>query len=489
MILVLFVSLFTTRVILQALGVVDYGIYNVVSGFVSMFAFLNTSMANSIQRFYNFSKGEKNDKGITDEFNTALQIQFLLALILFIILETVGLWYINNKMVIPADRYTSALWIFQFSIMSLVLVVMQSPFSAAIMANERMDFYAYISILEVLAKLGVAYAIMLCTSDKLIVYGALQLTVVVFTFLSYSIYSKIHFKDLHLKRMFNKSIFASMLSFFGWSTYGISAFMMKGQGLNMLLNAFFGPIVNAARGISYMIMTSLQSFQMNIVVAFQPQIVQSYAKRDYLRVQNLFFTLSKVSFLMVSILSIPIILELDYLLHLWLGEIVPEYTIPFTILVILDLIVSSLHTPISVVVSATGRISRFHIVTGTIIYMIVPVSYFFLRLGFNPNTVYVVSLAVTIVNLFICLFVLHGLFTFSLKKYAQTVMIPCLLFIVLSSIICSATMMLPSSFLRLVATGLYSIGVSCTLAYIIVLNNEEKIFARNYLNKIIKRKS
>ena len=297
MFFVLVVSLFTTRIVLQALGVIDYGIYNVVAGFVSMFAFLNTSMSNGIQRFYNFQMG-CNDKGnITKVYNTALQIQALIALILLILLETFGLWYINYQMIIPADRLNAAQWIFQFSVLSLIIIVIQVPYSAAIMAHEKMQFYSYISIVEVIAKLAIAYLLLTVKYDKLVIYGLLSLIVTIIIFTVNFVYAKIKFRDLKFKLFWDKDYLKPMLSFSGWNIFGSFAYLLKGQGLNLLLNAFFGPIVNAARGISNMVMNAIQGFQSNIVIAFRPQIVQSYAAQDINRVTNLFYSLSKISFI------------------------------------------------------------------------------------------------------------------------------------------------------------------------------------------------
>ena len=352
MAVVLIVSLFTTRVVLQSLGVVDYGINNVVGGFVSMFAFLNTSMSNGVQRFYNFSIGRKKEYSVRDVYNTSLLIQFLLVLILIVLLETVGLWYLHHKMVIPENRFLAAQWIFQFSILSLGLVVLQIPYSAAIMAYEKMDYFAYLSLFDVMAKLCIAYGIKYLDAEKLILYGALNLIITIVSFCLYFGYAKKHFKELKYDFRIRKELFKPMLSFSSWNIFGTFAYMLKGQGLNMLLNVFFGPVVNSARGISYMIMNAIQGFQSNIVIAFRPQVVQSYAEGNNERVTKLFYSLSKISFILLSIISIPIILEIDYILHLWLGDSIPEYTITFTLLILLNMIFSSLTTPVSQVVHA-----------------------------------------------------------------------------------------------------------------------------------------
>lgn len=245
--------------------------------------------------------------------------------------------------------------------------------------------------------------------------------------------------------------------------------------------------MNAARGVAFMIMTSLQSFQLNIVTAFRPQMIQSYAMNDYNRVCNLFFSLSRVSFILISILSLPIIFELDYVLHLWLGEVVPKYTVPFTILVLLDLIVSSLNTPVQVIVSATGKMKNFQLITGTIVCMILPVSWLFLKFGYDPNSVFIVSLVLTIINQIVCVYVLNGLFKFSIPDYLKQVIMPCFIFLVLSSLVCSVTQVMESSFVRFVTSLFWGLLSSVVIAYIVALNNQEKNYIKSQIQKIKKK--
>lgn len=485
--LVLVVSLFTTRIILRALGVEDYGIQNVVSGFVTMFAFLNASMSNGVQRFYNYSLGKKDVYTVTDVYNTALLIQALLAIILLVLLETVGLWYMYNKMVIPAERFTAALWVFQFSVASLVVLVMQIPFSAAIMAYERMDYFAYVSIFDVFAKLGVAYAVMIADTDKLIMYGGLNLLVTIIGFLLYFIYAKRHFKELKHSRKQSMSLFKPMLSFSGWNVFGAFSYMIKSQGLNMLLNLFFGPVVNAARGVSNMVMSAMQGFQSNIVIAFRPQLVQSYASEELERVKNLFYSLSKFSFVMLSVLSIPVILELNLILKIWLGDVVPDYTIPFTILVLVNMVISSLNTPVSQVVHATGKMRNYQIGTSIVVCLILPAAWIALKIGCNPTSVYWVSLLFTVINQAVCNILLKKVFCYSISEYIKSVILPCFVFSIVAAIIPYAiTLVLSESILRAVVLLIISLITSCLAAYYIVFNKAEKQMVQTFLHKLKK---
>ncbi len=482
--LVLVVSLFSTRVVLQALDIEDYGINNVVSGFVTMFAFLNTSMSNGVQRFYNFSLGRKNGYSIKDVYNTALQIQAILAVTLLVPLETFGMWYIHTQMVIPIDRFAAAQWVFQFSVLSLVLLVLQIPYSAAIMAYEKMDYYAYLSIFDVLAKLGIAYIIKYTTFDKLILYGALNMLVSLICFFLYYGYAKFHFQDLKSDFIIRKQLFKPMLYFSGWNGFGSFAYMIKSQGLNMLLNVFFGPVVNAARGVSNMAMSAIQGFQSNIVIAFRPQLIQSYATGDNERVLKLFYNLSKVSFILLAMLSIPVIIEIEYILHLWLGDTIPDYTIPFTILVLVNMVISSLNTPVSQVVHATGKMKNYQIGTCLMVCSILPVSWVFLKLGFDPVAVYWVSLIITIINQFVCNLLLKKVYPYSLKEYCRKVIIPCVAFVILVPLLPLAiTMIFPVSFLRLLLTGAISVLISITVSYILVLDKSERTMLLNFIKR------
>lgn len=482
--LVLVVSLFTTRVLLHALGVEDYGINNVVCGFVSMFAFLNTSMSNGVQRFYNFSLGRKNEYTVTEVYNISVLIQVLLALFLLIILETAGTWYIYNVMNIPSHRFHAAIWIFQFSILSLTLLVLQIPYSAAIMAYEKMDYYAYLSIFDVVAKLVVAFSVKYANSDKLILYGVLNLLVAVISFSLYYIYARKHFDELRLDFKFRKDLFRLILSFSGWNIFGSFAYMIKGQGLNLILNFFWGTIVNAARGVSNMVMSAIQGFQANIVIAFRPQLVQSYAEGNMGRVCRLFYSLSKISFILLSLLSIPIIIEIKYILRIWLGDNIPGYTVPFTILALLNMVVSSLNTPVSQVVHATGKMKSYQIGTSIVICSILPIAWVSLKFGSNPTMVYWISLIVTIVNQAICNLLLKRVFDYSIKDYVVKVILPCFYFSVLVPIIpFIISRFLPSSFYRLIITCVLSGILSFIVAYFIILDKVEKEMVIGFIRK------
>lgn len=488
MMLVLLVSLYTTRVVLNALGVVDYGIKNVVAGFVSMFAFLNTSMSNGIQRFYNFKLGKEGEESLTKVFNIALLIQGMLALVVVVLLETIGLWYLNTKMVIPIDRMPTAFWIYHFSVISLILVIMQIPFSAAIMAHERMDYYAIVSIIDVFMKLGFALYLPYVEYDKLMIYGIYTLGISIMNFLMYYVYCKIQFRSLVLKLQYHKDLFREMLSFSGWNIFGTFAYMLKNQGLNVLLNAFFGPVVNASRGVSGMIGNAIHGFSSNIIISFRPQIVQSYAGGDTQRVKKLMYSLSKLSYFMLYMLSMPIIIELPSILYFWLGDTIPEYTVSFSVLMLVIMILSALNTPLSQVVHATGRMKNYQIGTSLVICVILPLAWLVLRLGGDPNTVYYVSLTMTIINQAVCMILLKKVFKYSIIEYLKEVIRPCVIVTVLATILpLILHYIIPSALLRIVAVAGVGIVGTSLLTYYVAFNEYEKTIILKFVHKLIRK--
>ena len=488
MILVLLVSLYTSRVVLQTLGVVDFGIYNVVAGFVSMFAFINTSISNGIQRFYNYSIGSKTENGIQKVYITAIFIQLIIAIIIFVLLETIGLWYMNFKMNIPEDRFVAALWVFHCSILSTIFLMMQIPYSASIMAYEKMNYYAIVGVIDVLLKLLIAFILPFFPIDRLQLYGLLILFVSVLDFLLYFGYAKVYFKELKFHFFFDRKLFTSMLGFTGWNIFGTFAFMIKGQGLNVLLNFFFGPVVNAARGIASQVMNGLQGFSANILTAFRPQLIQSYAENNHERVRTLFFSESKISYLMLLLISTPIMIDIDYILDMWLGDgMAPDYTKSFTILILVNTLISAFHQPLTHIVHATGKQKVFQLTNALLVCSILPVSWLFLKLGYDPNSVFIISLIITALNICVCIRVVQNLFYFSIKSYLSQVILPCLVTSLLLPIIpLCIEFFMTSGILRLIVILFAEIAIGIPIIYFCALNADEKNLTKTLISKFIK---
>lgn len=475
MVIVLLVSLYSSRVILQTLGVEDFGIYNVVGGFVSMFAFLNTSMNNAIQRFYNYEIGKNGSDGERQVYNTALVIQICLAVVIIAATETFGLWYIYHKMVIPPERFSAALWIFQFSIASLVLLIVQIPYSAAIMAHEKMNYYAIVSVLDAVLKLGVALLVVYIPYDKLVGYGAMILGISMINFCLYFFYAKYNFRDLKLKRHFEKGLFKKMLSFSGWNLFGSFARVMKEQGLNMLLNLFFGPVVNAARGVAYQVSGALHGFVNNITIAARPQLTQAYAQGKVSRTMSIMFSVSKLCYVTLLLMAMPIMLEIDFILHIWLGNNIPENTNVFVIIVIITSLIHVFNPPTSFVVHATGRMKKYQFVSGSINLMILPVVYVFLKLEFPAASAFIISAIFALVGQVVAIRILRSLIDFSIKQYLLDVILPTFIITIISVLVSLAPRyFLDYGWLRLVAVTFSSAIAIIVSTFIVGMTEKEK---------------
>ncbi len=479
---VLIIALYTTRVVLQVLGNEDYGVYNVVCGFVAMFGIFNTSFSTCINRFYNYEIGKNTENGVRNVYNSALLIQFILAIAIVLIVEIVGGWYLENKMVLPEGRLTTAKWIFHFSMFSMFLTVMQAPYSAAVMAFEKMDYYAIVSIADALVKLAFVIMLPFIGGDKLLVYGILMCIIAIINFLMYFVYCKIKFPEIRRHKGYNKGMVKSMLSFSGWSLLDPASYMARDQGTNMVLNAFFGPIVNAAQGIAYQVASAVDSFSGSFATAFRPQIIQSYSEGQHNRTKNLMFSMSKISYLLQLMLVVPIIIEINYILQLWLGDGYPSYAASFVCVILAIKSIGTLNTPISNVISATGNIRKVKVFSAIIISSVVPIAIVLFKIGLSPIYAYIALLLLTIINQTGCIIILNQICPFiKIKDYIKTLALPLLLHTLIVIILpMVAWFMLPPSFGRLVLVCLLSVGGTIASGYLLVLNGVEKNMIMDY---------
>ena len=478
MVIVLCITLYTTRAILDVLGVEDYGIYNVVCGFVSMLAFLNTSMSNGIQRFFNFEYGKNGEAGANRVYNTALIIQSMLGIVILILAESLGLWYMYEKMVIPAERFYAALWIFQLSLISFLFIIMQAPYTAAVMAHEKMDFYAIVSVLDAVLKLGIVFVIPLLDGDGLIIYCILLSLISVLNFILYYVYCKKNFREIKFHIMFDKALFRSMLGFSGWNVFGSFAGVMKEHGINLVLNLFFGPIVNAARGISYQINSGLQSFIGNIMTTIRPQLIQSYAKKEFGRTKTLMFSMSKFSCCFLYMIALPVVLELNFILKIWLGDNIPEHTQDFVIIVILISFINNLNSAVSAVVHASGRMRNYQLITSFISLLCIPSAYFGLKMGACPEFALLSILFFVAISQISAILILKTIIDLSVKEYLKMVIIPFLLYAIpptLASLL--PILLMETGVVRFLATTTIGIGVSLLSIYALALSKSEKELA------------
>lgn len=491
MLLSVIVSIYTSRVVLQTLGVEDYGIYGVVGGVVAMFSFLNAAMAGATSRFLTYEMGQGNDVRLKETFSSALIIHIGLALAVLILAETVGLWFLSNKLVIPESRMFAAHCVYQFTIISMMVGFTQVPYTATIIAHEKMDIYAYIELANVGLKLGIVYLLVIGNFDKLILYGFLVMLVSVIIALISRAYCMRKFEEVHFHWVWRPQIMRPMLSFSGWDLYGNISVSARNQGITFLLNIFFGSKVNAAAGIAMMVQGTLTGFAFNIITAFRPQLIKLYAAGDKDGLCDMIATAMKFSVAFVFIMSLPLYWELHYVLKLWLGN-VPDYTTDFLRVILLYtplLITSNL---LNVPIHATGDIKRLSIVSGSVIWMTLIPIYVCFKLGASPVSVYVIM---AITNAF----VLCSNYLIVRNQVGAKGMGHIIMRTLLSNLICAAIVSYPllilqqhikPSFARLALVCFISILSYCTIFYTLFLTKLErrqvKRMITNGLHRLIK---
>ena len=392
MLVTMIVGLFTSRVVLDALGVEDFGIYNVVGGFVSMFVIVRAGLVSSTQRFLTFELGKGDLKKLNETFSTITLIYIILCVIVFVVAEIGGVWFIEHKLVIPIERLHAAKWVFQLSLLTLIVNLLSSAYNSLIIAHEKMKAFAYITIYEVFAKLLVAYILYVTSEDKLIIYAILLCCVQVTVPILYWYYCQRNFREevrlnWHLKWNMVKEIY----SFAGWSMLGGIANIGYTQGLNMLLGMFFAPVVNAARGVAVQVQGLISQFVTNFQMAIDPQIIKSYAREDYKYMSQLISTSSRFSYYLLYFISLPVFLEAETLLGWWLVE-VPQYTPLFFRLIIITTMYDAISNPYGKAIHATGNIRKYQLICSTLLILIVPIAYITLKLGAPAYSVFIVHI-------------------------------------------------------------------------------------------------
>lgn len=430
----LFLSLFTARVILNALGFEDYGLYNVIGSIVSMFVFLRSAMGNSTNRYLTYSIGKGNVENTQKVFSLSLIIFSALALLIVILCETVGLWFFFEKLNIPEGRFTAALWVYQFSIFTTALSVICVPYDAIIIAHEKMNVFAVVQILNATLNLGIVYLVAVYPYDKLIFYAFLLMLIQVMNRVIYGVYCGRHFPETKFHFIKDWSLMKEMTSFAGWSLIGNMIWVGYTQGVNLMLNVFFGPVVNAARGIAVHVQGAIKGFVTNFQMAANPQITKSYAAQDYKRLHNLIYFSSKFSFFLLLMLELPIFLEADAILKLWLKS-VPEHTVSFLRLSLIIMLISALENPIGTANNATGKIKKYQIVVGCFNVFIIILSYLALRIGYPPESVFIVQLVITFIVQFVKVYLVKNKIGLSMRQYVCHLILPLMIATVISVII------------------------------------------------------
>lgn len=488
MLLTMAITLYTSRVVLSALGEVDFGIYNVVGGFVTMFTVISGAMTTATQRFLSFEIGKKEKGNVRSMFSTAVMIHLILGGIILILAETLGTWFLNTHMNFPANRYVAANWVFQFSLLTFIINVVSVPYNAAIIAYEKMKAFAYVSIVEVTLKLLIVYLIIISPIDKLILYAILLALIAVTIRIIYGIYAKRNFPDCVFDWKWNKEYGKNVMSFVSWNLIGSLAGVAKEQGINVLLNIFLGAAVNAARGIAYQVSNAMNGFVNNFQLAMNPQIVKSYASNEKHDMFKLVFRGSKLSFLLLLTMSLPIVLEAPFILEIWLKN-VPEYTVIFLRLVLITALIDSLSGTLITSMHASGKVRDYQIIVGGISLLTLPIAYLFLKIGYPPYSAMFVGIFISIACHFARLILLNKTIGLPITMFINTVTLRVFIISILSLIIPIIAFLLikGNSWLTFIAICIISFMSTMTISYLLGLSRNEKLFCKNKVLEIINK--
>ena len=476
MLLTMAISLYTSRVVLHVLGIEDFGIYNVVGGVVAMFSVISGSLSAAISRFITYELGKGDKEKLVRIFSSSVTIQLGLGLVIIILAEVIGVWFLNEKMSIPENRMYAANWVFQLSILTFVINLISVPYNAAIIAHEKMSAFAYISILEVVAKLIIVYMLLLSPIDKLIFYAILMASVALIIRFVYGFYCKRNFEECTYHFILDKELLKKMFGFAGWNFIGASSAVLRDQGGNVVINLFCGPAVNAARGIAYQVNNAISGFVNNFMTALNPQITKSYAAGEKEYMMTLIYQGARLSFYILLILSLPVIVNAHYILTLWL-KIVPEHTTLFVQLVLIFAMSESISNPLITAMLATGKIRNYQIIVGGLQMMNLPISYVLLRYGCIPETVLIVAICISQCCLAARLYMLRGMIGLSVREYLSKVYFNVLAVTVLSAVIpCILSYYLSETLLNFIIICVVSVICTFTVIYFVGCNRKERQF-------------
>ena len=487
MLFMMVVSLYTSRVILNALGVEDFGIYNVVGGVVAMFNIISGSLSAAISRFITYELGKGDQSKLNKIFSASVTIQLLLSLIIVVLIESVGVWFLNAKMTIPVERMTAANWVLQFSIITFVINLISVPYNAAIIAHEKMSAFAYISILEVLGQLATALLIVVAPIDRLVFYALLMCLVALLVRFAYGSYCKKHFEECHYHIRWDSDVLKTMFGFAGWNFIGATSAILRDQGGNIVINLFCGPTVNAAKGISMQVNSAITAFARNFMTALNPQITKSYASEDKDYMMTLIFQGARLSFYMLLLLSLPILANTHYILVIWL-KLVPEHAVLFVQLILIFAMSESISNPLITAMLATGKIRNYQIVVGGLQMMNLPISYICLCMGCIPESVLIVAIVISQCCLAARLYMLRDLIGLSSIQYMKKVYLNVLGVAILSMVLPGLlSFYMKESFLSFVLITLLALSCTCMAEFYVGCTMKERAFVLDKVNKIKQR--
>ena len=488
MMVVMVVALFTSRIILNTLGATDYGIYNVVGGIVTIVGFLNSALGGSTSRFLTFALGEGIFEKQKKTFGAALNLHICIALLVLVIGESIGLWFFYEKIIIPEERMTAAFWVYQFSIITTMINFTQVPYNASLIAHEKMSIYAYVGLYEAFSRLAIAYLITISPIDNLVFYGLLLLLNTIAVQLFYRWYAVKNFSECRFSLVKDKGLYKQLLSYSGWDLFGNLAVVCQGQGVNLLLNVFFGPVVNAARAIAFQIQGAVMQFISNFMTAVRPQVIKNYAEGNVERMYSLTFYTAKFSYMLMLALVVPICCEIKFILHLWLGDEVPVDTALFAVLVLVTYTWRTFHIAALMPYHAIGNIRTGNVTIGSLMIATLPIGYVLFKIGLPAYSVFLVIFAVEIVGMFAIYWLIHNYEYFPYIDLFTKILIP-------SAVVTLLTVSLPvyiincmeDSWLRLIMVGISTEITLALSAFYIGLNKSERIRIVSFVKNKLKR--
>ena len=485
-IIIILISLYTVRLKLEILGVEDFGIYNIVAGLVIFFSFFSEAMANSTQRFLNFALGQNNTEQARDAYSCSLVIHLFTSLAIIVIAETLGLWLFFNWLNIPLERRTIALIVYQFSIITTAVNIFRIPYFAAIIAYEKISYLSLISTIECILKLLIVILLKITFFDKLAVYSFLFFITGIIILSAYKIYCNKKFSIAHFRYCRDKELFSKIIGFSGWNFFGSFANVSSSHGLNILINIFHGVIANAAMGIATQVKNSVYQFINNFQTAFRPQLIKSYAAKEFDYLNKLVYQTSKISFYLLLLFILPLYINADFVLKIWLKN-VPEYAIVFTRLMLLNSFEGAIIGPLIISIQATGNIKKFQLVTSIFSLTNLPVSFMFLNLGFDPVWVLIIRLTLSYLSLFWSITYISKKIGISILQFIKNVIVPISLITCISSIITLFSYNFFSDWTRLLLTCFTSTLSILFLVYFVGLNRSEKtalvLWIKNKINR------
>lgn len=485
---VLVVSLYTSRLVLQILGVTGLGIYNVVAGIVALLAFLQSAQAKATSRFITYELGANADAArLRRIFSVCMTIHILIALVVILFGETLGLWMIYHWISVPPERFTAALWVYQFAIVAFALQIIRVPYDSVIIAQENMSVYAYMSILEAALKLGVVIALLHSTADRLVLYGAFLAVIALILLVIYSIYVRHRYPENRFSFTWDKENSPRIVSFSGWAITGNLTNTATQQGVNLLLNNFVGLVANAALGFANQVNAALAAFVINLTTAFNPQIVKLYAQQDNVALYTLMNRASKFSFALCYVMALPLIINMDFILHVWLGE-VPQYTTEFCQLILVCTVIDATTSIYNIAITATGNIRRYQLCISVSFLLDLLCSFILLSLHINPALVFASRILTRgVINMFIGQYFCRRLISFPLKEHIRKVLVPALLTVLISVPIVYVVSTLSVSWLRLITTTLLTLFIVLFSTLYIIMNNHERCAVMEKISMKIRR--